>query len=359
MFTHPKTLPKLRQAFTLVELLVVIAIIGILVALLLPAVQSAREAARRMQCTNNLKQIGLALHNHHDTFKKFPASVVRPGVAAVDVGWNPIEYTWSWNAMILPFIEEGNAHQKLSPTTRTGQQAIVAAGSDAALKGVFETPIATFNCPSDTGPVTNTDRSYNADGTIYYSPNQSFPFPVAKSNYVGMNHHMAGVLWWTYLTSGTSGYRWPSGVFAEANKGRRMAEITDGTASTLMVGERCWQYSMGVGNPLKLMASFQFVNRKRSTGDLPPWPANENRGTGDSLATSRYGINPPTTNNANPPLSSGDFGYDRRAHCASLHPGGANFVRGDGSVTFISQDVNQATYDRLFSIADGNVIGEY
>src|SRR4026207_1557814 len=100
-----------RRAFTLVELLVVIAIIGILVALLLPAVQAAREAARRMQCGNNLKQIGLALHNYNDTYKVFPSGFMYHGI--------PTQECWGWGALILPFVEQAPLHNQIQVSRGT------------------------------------------------------------------------------------------------------------------------------------------------------------------------------------------------------------------------------------------------
>src|SRR5688572_27645245 len=108
---------RLSRGFTLVELLVVIAIIGILVALLLPAVQAAREAARRMQCGNNLKQIGISIHNYHDTYKSFPSGWICPSVAtgamAVD------QESWGWSSLILPFMEQQALHDQLGVTRQT------------------------------------------------------------------------------------------------------------------------------------------------------------------------------------------------------------------------------------------------
>src|SRR5262245_45643432 len=124
-----------RRAFTLVELLVVIAIIGVLVALLLPAVQAAREAARRMQCQNNERQIGIALHNYHDTFLIFPINY-RPRGTTFQTDYS----TWSWMQGILPFVEQGNLNSNLTPAA-----AMAATGNTLA----SETAIKTYLCPSD------------------------------------------------------------------------------------------------------------------------------------------------------------------------------------------------------------------
>jgi prepilin-type processing-associated H-X9-DG protein len=330
----------------LIELLVVIAIIAILIGMLLPAVQKVREAAARMRCQNNLKQIGLALHNYHGVYDMFPPSVYRPGVAPVNVGWAPQEFTWSWNVFLLPFIEQAGAFAILSPNTQTGDAAINAALTNPMLMEVFQTPISTYVCPSDVGPKTSTERSFSDYRTqiFYYSPNQSFPFPVAKCNYVGMNHHYDGVLW------ADEPSRHPEGIFGYANAGRRIGEVSDGLSNTFMVGERSWQY-VNKGATFYSMAAFHYVNRKRSTNQMP----NENRGMGDSLASSRYGINPW----GDLAHDTGDPGWDRRSEIASLHTGGANFVRADGSVVFANLNINQTTYNDLFQIADGYVPGDY
>src|SRR3954469_22350752 len=144
-----------RVAFTLIELLVVIAVIGILIALLIPAVQKVREAASRTQCSNNLKQIALGLHSFHDTNRHFPASVVDPTQPdPAQVGWNggANTFTWSWNTFLLPYVEQENVYKALAPDTRTGDQAITAAQSDANLQAVFQTPLSVYTCPSDDGP---------------------------------------------------------------------------------------------------------------------------------------------------------------------------------------------------------------
>jgi prepilin-type processing-associated H-X9-DG protein len=116
-----------------------------------------------------------------------------------------------------------------------------------------------------------------------------------------------------------------------------------------MVGERSWQY-VNSDITFYAMAGFHYVNRKRSTANI----CHENRGMGDALASSRYGINSFTDPNVNL-----DPGWNRRSEIASLHTGGANFARADGSVTFVSLDINQTTYNNLFQIADGQVLGQY
>jgi len=185
-----------RKAFTLVELLVVIAIIGVLVALLLPAVQAAREAARRSSCSNNMRQIGVAMHNHHDTFRQLPTGWVAP---ANDAEGSP---GWGWASQSLNFIEQSNLYDQIRfslPVTDSNNQL------------ARETVVDTFLCPSDIGQ----DRF--TLGTV----------DVARSNYVGM-----------YGTDEIEDA--PSngnGMFFHNSK-LRFSSVTDGLSNTLMVGER-------------------------------------------------------------------------------------------------------------------------
>ena len=143
-----------RRGFTLIELLVVIAIIAILIALLLPAVQQAREAARRTQCKNNLKQIGLALHNYHDTFLMFPHAIffypTPAGNAAANIP------AWAWSAMILPQIEQTNLYNTLN----LGPVPFQTAANTPATLNLLQTPLAAFRCPTDVTPPLNSDRSF-------------------------------------------------------------------------------------------------------------------------------------------------------------------------------------------------------
>ncbi len=197
-----------RSGFTLVELLVVIAIIGILVALLLPAIQAAREAARRTQCTNNLKQVALGLHNYHDTYNVFPPGIVDSNPAyntAVDVPNNLNSLAWS--ALMLPFIEMAPLHDAMRTQTldyvRPWERDL--AGTTAVIAAARE-GIPAYSCPSDPMGLINTKRgSYG------------------KNNYLGNSGNNAAVDY--------NGIFWVNSRIA-------MRDIIDGTANTVLVIER-------------------------------------------------------------------------------------------------------------------------
>lgn len=301
---------KRPAGFTLVELLVVIAIIGVLIALLLPAVQQAREAARRMQCSNNLKQLGLALHNYHDTYGSFP-----PGEVTI----NRIGLL----ALILPQIEQGALHDQLGAAGAfNGSSSVPRWHSNPAVISTGTTPLAKtvingYICPSDPSPELN-DRLRSTDSTHSGS--------YAKANYVGA---YSAVI---YNASGAKSSDRPATFYDNSNV--KFRDIIDGTSNTIIVGERSgkapYNGSMWIGwhnldGPVT--GSHQFMLRIRI-----------NRVADDTY----YSINGGSPYTAN-----------------SLHPGGAQFLRGDGSAVFLTETINLKTYAALGTRDGGEVVGEY
>ena len=272
-----------RPGFTLVELLVVITIIGILIALLLPAVQAAREAARRMQCTNNLKQMGLALHNYHSSLKSFPYSAG---------SYNPQGCggtQWSWSALILAWMEQKPLYDRIDfnyPYNFYDPSNPAITGNNEAMKTllpVYQCPSAPENvlCPC-CGAIPGLEET-------------------AETNYSAIATHEAA-----YYAVTCDG----SGVMFN-NSGVRIAHITDGTSQTLLVGES----DVRKDDPY---AAEYCPDNSCTLGKL--W-ASENK------ITTAYGINSNATY------------IDAGVH--SKHPGGANFCFADGHVAFLSENINQ------------------
>jgi prepilin-type N-terminal cleavage/methylation domain-containing protein/prepilin-type processing-associated H-X9-DG protein len=276
-----------RRGFTLVELLVVIAIIGILIALLLPAVQAAREAARRSQCTNNLKQLGLALHNHHDTYKKFPSGGAHTG--------NSSREMWGWGALILPFIEEGNLHSQL----RVDQQDLHVTLTNTNLRPLVQSPLEAFICPSDTGTHLMSGGRMNGRTGRHFRGDAGLPnsFRVAKSNYIGVCGY------WDVDDRNNNGVLYRGSAI-------RFADVTDGTSSTFMVGERN-----------EFCAQGAWVGNRNITGGGV-------QGADYTLGRVSRPLNHPNNNS-----------HQCTEGFASEHPGGGNFLFVDGSVHFITNNI--------------------
>lgn len=321
--------PRQRHAFTLVELLVVIAIIGVLVALLLPAVQQAREAARRMTCTNNLKQLGLGLQNYHDTFQAFPG--VSHKCAPAVVGVEGTHAHWTWGTQMLPFIEQSGTYDVLTAPNDYMHDAI----ADANRLAILKTPISGFRCPSDTGPTLNPKYICTSE-------------EIALSNYIGSNDAQE-------ITRGTNtGLFVPgSNVSLDAStKQRKMRDVTDGTSNTIAIGERAWKLG-GVELGAGLIYGMSGNADLRITGDY-------NHGYISVVGAGK----PPINWNLTCGSSCNDV--DGRQGFSSLHPGGSQFVFVDGSVHFISETIfhtpagaNESTYELLLAVDDGLVVGEY
>lgn len=313
-----------RRGFTLIELLVVIAIIGVLVALLLPAVQQAREAARRTQCKNNLKQIGLALHNYHDVTNLFPPGWVsasyQPPTGAAGAGELTI---WSWGAFLMPYIDQAPLYNTLSPGTRRIDQNLALGGATAA---ALTTPIPAFICPSDTAPgKLNTfdgtlgTAAQTADFNTYnrYSTNGTANVAIALSNYV----LVADVGDSITPSVIESLYGPPLGMgWNDSRVGIR--DMTDGTSNQLVVGERAFQLKglyIGAGNVLGFApatAGGTYANAQcrscLAVVGIPYWGLNQT-------------VVAPT--------------HQSRGF-SSNHVGGVHFVLGDGSVRFVSDNID-------------------
>ena len=299
MFTRPK-------GFTLVELLVVIAIIGILIALLLPAVQAAREAARRMSCSNNLKQIGLGLHMYHDTNKCLPPGWIAFDPSSGQPHWFG-EPGWGWSARILPFVEQTALYKNLIhldlPITDP-------ANAEARVEH-----IPTFRCPSDPG-----DETFVLEGGGPYVGSGSFsPVELAVGNYLGV----FGTLdFHEVCPSGPCDGGGPL-IFQRAI---RFRDISDGLSQTFLVGERSRKLAPGTWVGLV---------------------------TGGQHAPARIvGV-------ATYPPNSEEQPEHYFHNFSSRHPSGTHFLSADGSVKLITETIDQQLYHALCTRDKGEVVGEY
>jgi prepilin-type N-terminal cleavage/methylation domain-containing protein/prepilin-type processing-associated H-X9-DG protein len=308
------------RGFTLIELLVVIAIIGVLVGLLLPAVQQAREAARRSMCSNNLKQIGLGLHNYHDARRAFPrAYKVELNVTPIvdNVGY------WSWAALIAPYMELQTTYDTLGVSTTDPTPAL------AANRAAFLAPVQAFRCPSDVGPALH-NTGLDPGWAIAASPSGGSNTGLPVSNYVGNNNQ-------AYIRSHTpsnpaNGTTGALGVFFR-DKAIKIKDIVDGTSKTLFAGERSYtlgEHRMAAGT----MWAVRDANGNGPASNTQPLPNNQgwNQGLMTITFSIWHGINPvlTTSNQANPVRQSP----------GSLHPGGAQFLMADGSTEFIQETID-------------------
>ena len=348
-----------RRGFTLIELLVVIAIIAVLIALLLPAVQQAREAARRSQCKNNLKQMGLAMHNYEETYKRFPTS----GEGWDTASSSTLFFTTSTFTAILPQLEQGPIFGKWNHAVPYNDTAVVNGTSNAALS---KTKLGVFLCPSN--------GNYDEAGNGGYG--QTDYMPVAYTEISDVNGQKG-------LGSATRApglLKWNTS---------RIADCTDGLSNTIGIIEDAGRPAgivgkYGVGAPDSVAATGTALYAFWDQGDewsggtkrLGPnrWadPDNASGVSGDPKAaagTVAQIINQNATPKGGPggetaAASATTCGW-RTNNCGpndepfSFHSGGVNAVLGDGSVRFVSENIDAATLARALKPADGQPLGDW
>ncbi|MCA9090468.1 MAG: DUF1559 domain-containing protein [Planctomycetaceae bacterium] len=307
------------RGFTLIELLVVIAIIAILIALLLPAVQQAREAARRSQCKNNLKQIGLALHNYHDTHRVFPPGWITPG------GANPFGTTFGsacpgttnsaavgsgpWTVLVLPFLDQVNLYSQFDSNRTIAWANQTGYTGDPLNWTVWQTRVGVYTCPSDPR---STDQEnlgcyYGVMGGGTYACGSGTPLRVMDND---------GIL--------------------HANSRNSFHNITDGSSNVFLVGESKYQLSAREA-PTK-------PNGWGSAG------VTGSAGVSGVVASTRNQINTVI------PLASRNHA-DQSQHFGSFHVGGCHFLMADGAVRFVSENVDLPTYQTMGIRDDGLPVG--
>lgn len=341
-----------RNAFTLVELLVVIAIIGILIALLLPAVQAARESARRSQCANNMKQLGVGLHNYYDAHKKFPP-------AGYGYGWclnsptYPVQKITNTNGwvLVLPYIEQTAAYDQLDVNQAMSDQMQGNAGccgpnaAQGTLQGsaitsgngqVMAQTISTFLCPSDPG-----DKLHSATGSYAIAPSGSSLRGV-KTNYdfsVSSDYNCSA--WTRTAMSNRRMFGQDSGDLAGGPPSKSKGDVTtsmilDGTSNSVAVCE----------------CTLDVYNGTRAAWGYRGWvQVGVDIGASPYINHWYYGANSGTN------YKFGRLGSWNWA--GSLHPGGMQVVMADSSVRFLQQTTSSTILNRLARIADGQPLSAF
>ena len=330
MFKEKWNERRTKAGFTLVELLVVIAIIGVLVALLLPAVQAAREAARRSSCLNNSKNISLAMHNHHDTLLRFPPGCANDktplGTHATGAGWGS-----SWKVYLLPYIEQ---HALYSKWIFDGNSSGYTNATNMPL--VNKLMLKILRCPSS--PMPEFYASSNNAGSIQMFTSYT---GIAGSNLPGS----------TFYT-GTHGFASGDGPLY-ANSVANMASLTDGTSNTFMIGEQSDHMRDANGRPIP--GSYSAITSQGPHG----WTMGAGQSNVGTAYTERH-FNCTTvayTINQRGLPNSGGTGHNtgNNIPLASAHPGGCIMGLADGSSRFVSQTTPLLVLQQLSSGNDGAV----
>ena len=339
-----------RRAFTLIELLVVVAIIGVLIGLLLPAVQKVREAANRMRCANNMKQIGIALHNYHNSNDSFPIGQKGTG------GWS-VGAVGNWRVMIFPYMEMDNVYRSLQLSNMRS------ATSNAVLASkVFPS----WNCPSSSLP-----PFYPDSGSAPYGTAQTWTFDQGGADahqiaaYIGImgaypdpNGNNARV----YIPgpgSGNYGHYFVDNGMLLTNEAASISTCIDGTSNTIIVAEQSGKvgnydirnryYSTWGGCTFQPTVSYMNANpAPAGQWGSPSWDM-----YGDGTTAVRY---LPNAKTAGP---GAQYIYNSNTILNSFHPGGINILLADGSVRFLTDNIDFTTLGKLCARDDGLPIGDY
>jgi prepilin-type N-terminal cleavage/methylation domain-containing protein/prepilin-type processing-associated H-X9-DG protein len=299
---------RLRGAFTLVELLVVIAIIGVLVALLLPAIQAAREASRRSQCSNNLKQIGLALLNFEQSHKRLP-----PGARYSPDG----NRRGSIFLFLLPYLEETALSSSIDLKSKNLDKDVA---KDANIRSQI---VATFICPSDNhegvylGSALHNYAASRGPTALYANPDCSCPLPAE---------------WASLISAPLDDPKNFAGPFTRVGSTTKLSQITDGVSKTIYFGEvrpNCSEHSR---------VGWAFTNN------------------GNGYCTTLIPINYDTCNEEAADACARSCNWTTEVGFKSAHSGGAQFLLGDGSVHFVPESIDHRTYQNLGAKNDGNVV---
>ncbi|MEO2015702.1 MAG: DUF1559 domain-containing protein [Fuerstiella sp.] len=350
--------PRSQRGFTLIELLVVIAIIAILIALLLPAVQQAREAARRTQCKNNLKQLALACHNYESTYGLFPIGHQFIGDWDGNSNNGSGGTGFSWGAYVLPFIDGANISNQFDydfPVSGFGQPT----RTNHLVAG---TPVSSYLCPTDLAPSTKN-----------YFTNRPWGYEAALTSYAacaGAFHNP-----FVQVRAGASGQRRSNTGMFNRDIGVKFRDVLDGTSNTFLIGEQTFKLKNAPGGGgAEFTMAFGAIHQNRG------WATGR---TSFIMMGGAYPINQ---------LPDGTGWGPKQTSASSLHTGGAQFALADGSVRFVSENIQHTCrgckhrggwgsvwvgnnntdeydtanngadfglYQRLFARADELVIGEY
>ncbi|MCH9655660.1 MAG: DUF1559 domain-containing protein [Planctomycetes bacterium] len=354
--------PEARRGFTLIELLVVIAIIATLIALLLPAVQQAREAARRSQCKNHLKQLGLALHNYHETHSAFPAGYFSyatsngagPAWANIDPDSWDAAPGWSWSAMLLPYLDQANVYNALN---------VNSACWDAGHAGIVQAKIPVFLCPTSSGgdePFTLQDATGGSlvmgGSTVRFGRSHYVASHGQESCWGDCGSITTGTIFTDIYTKATTtvtingdASRVADGPFFR-NSRTKLRDITDGSTNTVFLGEHSSKLSdkTWVG-----VVPGAFTHPRFSTPENGP----------DAAATLTLVHAGPSGGELDitgfPIIHPTNFPTFHVGQMFSEHTGGGHVCMGDGSVRFVSENIDLLLWAELASIGEGEVIGEF